>query len=64
MKIIDLDGTFTYSDVINIPINTVTNNSFVKVYPNPTNGILNIDIQSTSVYDINMATFDVLGKKC
>ena len=63
LKIIDLDGTFTYSNVINIPINTVTNNSFVQVYPNPTKGILNIDVQSTSAYDINMITFDVLGKK-
>ncbi|HRI35220.1 MAG TPA: T9SS type A sorting domain-containing protein, partial [Saprospiraceae bacterium] len=63
LKIIDNDGTFNFSNVINIPISNAIINSFVQVYPNPTNGILNVEIQSTSAYDIKMTTFDVLGKK-
>ena len=63
LKIIDNDGTFSYSNIINIPINEAVINGIVNVYPNPTNGNLNVEIQSTSSYDTKILVYDVIGKK-
>jgi len=63
LKIIDFDGTFSYSNIVNIAIDEVVVNSFVNVYPNPTNRELNVEIQATSIYETKVAAYDVLGKK-
>lgn len=63
LKIIDLDGTFSFSNTINIPIGEAVLNNFTRVYPNPTGGKLNVEIQSTANYDTKVMAFDVLGKK-
>ena len=63
LKIIDNDGTFSYSNIINIPISEVVVNSFVKIYPNPTGGELFVEIQSTGVYDTKVIAYDIVGKK-
>jgi subtilisin-like proprotein convertase family protein len=47
LKIIDNDGTYTYSNTINISVNAAMVNGFVKVFPNPTNGLVTIQLQST-----------------
>jgi hypothetical protein len=59
---IDLDGTFKYSNTINIPISEAITNGFIGVYPNPTGGELNVDIQSVGLYDTYVSVYDVLGK--
>ena len=63
LKIIDLDGTFTYSNIVNIPIGEVLSNSFARVYPNPTAGKLNVEIQSTANFDTKLAVYDIVGTK-
>jgi hypothetical protein len=63
LKIIDNDGQYSFSNVINIPISDAVINNFVRVYPNPTSGLLNIDIQSTGTYDTKITAYDVIGKK-
>jgi hypothetical protein len=43
LKIIDIDGSFTYSNIINIPVSDVVKNGFNRVYPNPTGDNLNVE---------------------
>lgn len=62
LKIIDLDGTYKYSDVINIVIEDVVTSGFGNIYPNPTSGMLNVEIQSTNNYQTNIITYDVIGQ--
>jgi hypothetical protein len=63
LKVIDNDGTFSYSNTINVPLAEAVSNNFVNVYPNPTGGQLNVEIQSTGLYDTKVSVFDVIGKK-
>lgn len=62
LKIIDFDGTFNFSNIINIQLNDVVQNNFTGIYPNPTGGQLNVDIQSTALTNTVVRAFDVLGK--
>lgn len=63
LKIIDLDNSTSFSNVINIPLDKVFVNSIVGVYPNPTSGLIDIDIQSTENYKTQIKVIDVLGKQ-
>ncbi len=63
LKTVDIDGKFSYSDVINIPVNEAYTNSFTRVYPNPTKGNLNVEIQSSTTSNTKIVVFDVVGKK-
>ncbi len=63
LKIIDTDGKFSYSNIINVPLSEVLTNNFVSVYPNPTGGELNVGIQSTAAYDTKVLVYDVIGTK-
>lgn len=38
-------------------------NGFMGVYPNPTDGLLNVDLQSTSSYGTKLIVYDIIGKK-
>ena len=62
LKIIDFDNSFNFSNIINIQLNDVVQNNFTGIYPNPTNGQLNVDIQSTALTNTVVRTFDMLGK--
>lgn len=61
LKIIDIDGSFSYSNIINIPVGDVVKNGFNRVYPNPTGGNLNVEINSTASYNTKVSVYDVLG---
>ncbi|HNE51145.1 MAG TPA: T9SS type A sorting domain-containing protein, partial [Chitinophagales bacterium] len=63
LKMVDKDGTFKYSNVIDIPISEAVVNNFTRIYPNPTGGNLNVEIQSIALYDTKLTVHDVLGKK-
>ncbi|MCC6582176.1 MAG: T9SS type A sorting domain-containing protein, partial [Chitinophagales bacterium] len=63
LKIIDIDGKFSYSNIINVPLSEVLTNNFVSVYPNPTGGELNVGIQSTAAYDTKVLVYDIIGTK-
>ena len=63
LKVVDLDNTFSYSNTINIPVGEALVNNFTRIYPNPTNGLLNVEIQSTDIYDTKIVAYDAIGKK-
>jgi hypothetical protein len=63
LRIVDNDGTFKYSNIINIPItDAIDRNGFGNIYPNPTGGELNVDVISTSKYDTRVLVYDVIGQ--
>ncbi|HNE85867.1 MAG TPA: T9SS type A sorting domain-containing protein, partial [Chitinophagales bacterium] len=65
LKMIDSDGTFKYSEIINIKVredNMAVQDGIIKIYPNPTNGYLNIQYQSSRDNNIDLQIFDMLGK--
>ena len=43
-------------------INTNTNNAMISVYPNPNNGIVNVDLNNTEATYANIVIFDANGK--
>jgi hypothetical protein len=61
LKMINKDGTFNYSNIVLIKTDSkalaVTN-----MYPNPTKGIFNIELFSTSKKAVVITLFDVAGK--
>lgn len=65
LKMIDSDGTFKYSEIINIKVredNMGVQDGIIKIYPNPTNGYLNIQYQSSRDNNLDLQIFDMLGK--
>jgi hypothetical protein len=63
LKIIDDDGTFTYSQTINIPVDMATVNGIIKIFPNPTNGLVQIQLQSTKNVSSTLEISNLLGQK-
>lgn len=65
LKMIDKDGKFKYSELINIRVkedNSVVKDGIVKIYPNPTNGMLNVQYQASSEKTLDLSVFDVTGR--
>ena len=62
LKIVDKDGSFKYSNVIDIPISEAVVNNFSRLYPNPTSGNLNVEIQSISLYDTKLSVYNSIGE--
>ena len=44
-------------------INEAAINGFTRVYPNPTDGQLNVELQATSNFETKLTVYDVIGKK-
>jgi hypothetical protein len=49
LKAIDFDGSFEYSNIVNITMKQ-WNNEAVKIFPNPVSDILNIEIEGENAY--------------
>ncbi len=62
LKIIDNDGSFAYSNNINILVAEALVNSFVKIYPNPTEGNVNIEIQSVNSVNSELKITNLIGQ--
>jgi len=64
LKMIDRDGQFKYSEIINIKVTDVpaASDGIVKVYPNPTTGKLNILYQAGAAQKLNLDVFNVVGQ--
>ncbi|HUM50866.1 MAG TPA: T9SS type A sorting domain-containing protein, partial [Chitinophagales bacterium] len=60
LKIIDFDNAFEYSSVIYQPRNT--NNTEFIVYPNPTNGNLNIQFSADQNKNSELVVKNLLGQ--
>ena len=63
LKIVDIDNQFTYSNTIDIYVSETYSNMFTRVYPNPTGGKLNVEIQSTAMFNTTIELYDVVGSK-
>jgi hypothetical protein len=65
LKMIDIDGTFKYSNVIAISVLDIAQpqpDGIIAVYPNPTNNELNIVYQSKLANKVNLHVFNTLGQ--
>jgi hypothetical protein len=58
LKQVDFDGSFDYSDVVSLDVNNSKEGGELQLFPNPSNGI--IDITSSSNQMINV--YDILGR--
>lgn len=61
LKQIDFDGAFEYSKVISVDYNNSKRN--IEVFPNPSSGIINLQIDNLSVQRIKIKISDNLGRK-
>lgn len=62
LRIVDYDGSYEYSNTINIPISEIEANTFVGIFPNPTDGQVTVKIQSTKDYKSKIVIIDILGQ--
>ena len=64
LKMIDKDGHYEYSEIINIKVKDIpeATDGIIKVYPNPTTGQLNIIYQAASTQKLNLDVFNVIGQ--
>jgi ligand-binding sensor domain-containing protein len=63
LKQIDFDGTFEYSNTIEVEINSPTKFSLEQNYPNPFNPNTNIQYAISSRQLVTLKVYDVLGKE-
>lgn len=64
LKMIDLDGSFKYSNVIMINVAQVKyEDAISNVYPNPTDHTIFIDYQASSNSNVNVLIYDALGQE-
>ena len=61
LKIVDLDGTFNYSNEVEVAINSQDEVSISKVWPNPTVDMLNIQYNIPKNSNAEMLLIDVNG---
>jgi hypothetical protein len=65
LKTIDIDGSFEYSEIINLKItedDLPATDGILKIYPNPTNGLLNIQYQASHDVQLDLQIYDVTGR--
>ncbi|CAF3326961.1 unnamed protein product [Rotaria sp. Silwood2] len=62
LKIVDLDGSYSYSSIVVISIHPVTVNS-IRYYPNPFTDNLSIQFQLTASKNISIHLTDYSGKE-
>ena len=63
LKQIDQNGTFNYSDVVNVNVNVPGTFSMSQNYPNPFNPSTKIDYQVPVDSKVNIELFSITGKK-
>ncbi len=63
LKQIDFDGTFDYSDIINIEVEPVAEYSLNQNYPNPFNPSTIISFSIAQRSNVNLSVFNILGEK-
>lgn len=63
LKMVDLDGSYKYSKSISVANSKKHTLLFEKLYPNPTNGTLNVRLQSGDISTaIKMRITDIMGR--
>lgn len=65
LKCIDIDGNFTYSNIIMIsPVNSLNNLQVLSISPVPFHSAMNLSIASDKNRQLKVILFDVNGKQC
>ncbi len=64
LKQVDYDGSYEYSDIVEVELNNLPNQfSLGQNYPNPFNPTTNFEFQIANSGFVNLKIFDVLGNK-
>lgn len=64
LKMIDLDGSFKYSNVIMINVDDISyDDAITSVYPNPTDHTIFIDYQSSAASKVNITVYNAIGQE-
>ncbi len=63
LKMIDLDGSFTYSNVVEVEIGTPVTFSLSQNYPNPFNPTTRIDYQIPFNANVQIELYSITGEK-
>lgn len=63
LKIVDLDGSYSYSDVIRIKTQIKDMLFITQSYPNPVHDMFNIELQSGKSQEVSISVFDFTGKQ-
>jgi hypothetical protein len=63
LKQIDFDGTFEYSNLVEVEISTPTKFSLEQNYPNPFNPSTRIEYQVSGISHVTLKIYDVLGNE-
>lgn len=62
LKLIDNDGSFTWSKIVTVAATNANTTKVQSVYPNPTSGVLNINFSQLSETNFNVQIIDAFGK--
>jgi uncharacterized protein (TIGR02145 family) len=63
LKIVDLDGSFKYSDIVDVEVVPPVNYELLNAYPNPWNPTTTIRYQIPINVFVTIKVFDALGKE-
>jgi hypothetical protein len=62
LKQVDIDTKYVYSKIVTARIDIFNSIAVSELYPNPTNGLTQIDIISAKSNIVSLSIYDVLGK--
>jgi hypothetical protein len=64
LRMVDLGGKTTYSSIIRVTRQATTNAvySITKLYPNPTDGLVNVEFTAAANSQVTIRVFDIAGK--
>ena len=62
LKQVDYDGTFSYSNVINVNVSVPLQFELAQNYPNPFNPTTTINYQTATAVNVNLTIFNMLGE--
>lgn len=62
LKLIDNDGSSTWSKIVTVAATNANTTKVQSVYPNPTSGVLNINFSQLSETSFNVQVIDAFGK--